>query len=263
MQYAEEEITPEMATAYLGHLALRQRKLRVHRVRQYARDIAAGKWILSTDPIVFDANGDLINGQHRLRAVVLAGKPAKFVVIRGAAPQVFEVLDEVLPRGAHDNAPEDWMRTKKMTAIARAMRDGFRADTLSPGDRATNRELVAFMQQHRKPILFAHDLFRANQAGTSTAQSVAAFARAYYHADVDLLRACAAALQDGFADDRRCSSMLLLRSFLTRAKSRGVGGRAWLTEVYQKTEKALALAIRGDTNPRQLKSTNDELFPLP
>jgi hypothetical protein len=51
---------------YVGQL---NRDVNANRVDGYAKDIAAGKWWFTPDPIVVTDTGEIINGQHRLLAV--------------------------------------------------------------------------------------------------------------------------------------------------------------------------------------------------
>jgi hypothetical protein len=83
-----ETITPEKATEYLNTIN-RQRPLRLKTAKSYAEDMGAGHWLLTHQGIAFDDRGCLIDGQHRLRAVILAGKPVEFMVTRQvpATPQ--------------------------------------------------------------------------------------------------------------------------------------------------------------------------------
>lgn len=84
-----ETITPEMAEEYLQHNEHNPRKTANRRqVESYARDMAARKWFINGEPIVFDANGDLKNGQHRLMAIVKANVPVEMYVVRGVDPGI-------------------------------------------------------------------------------------------------------------------------------------------------------------------------------
>ncbi|MBQ4012249.1 MAG: hypothetical protein II602_06885 [Erysipelotrichales bacterium] len=84
-----ENITPEIADEMLGHNSRNPRKL-INRsvVQKYADDISAGLWELNGDAIVFDEDGFLKNGQHRLFGVIKAGKPIRTVVVRGVPRNV-------------------------------------------------------------------------------------------------------------------------------------------------------------------------------
>ncbi len=59
-----------------------------------ARDMQAGRFLLSGETLVFDREYRLLNGQNRLHAVVLNGDPVEFLVVCGVDPDVFHVMDQ-------------------------------------------------------------------------------------------------------------------------------------------------------------------------
>lgn len=84
-----ELITKEIAIKYLEHNANNPRKKVNHnRVKGYAADMKAGKWSMNGEAIVFDADGNLKDGQHRLMAVVESGVPVLMFVVRGIDPSI-------------------------------------------------------------------------------------------------------------------------------------------------------------------------------
>lgn len=103
-----EKITPRQAENYLAGMAQkdaadnrRNRHTREQRILQYAVDMESGNWVTGV-PIIFNGNGKLIDGQHRLQAVVLYGKPVEFVVVRGADSKAVEVVDTGAERKTAD-----------------------------------------------------------------------------------------------------------------------------------------------------------------
>ncbi|WBV45528.1 ParB/RepB/Spo0J family partition protein [Pseudoroseomonas cervicalis] len=87
-----ETITPEMAEAYLGHNT-RNRKIVAAHVDAIARDIRAGNWMMNAQPICFSRSGRLLNGQHRLSAVIQAGEPIEVPVMRGLPEEAYATYD--------------------------------------------------------------------------------------------------------------------------------------------------------------------------
>lgn len=66
-------VTPEMAVKMLARNE-GNRTISDNTVRAYASDMAAGRWDeYAFNPIIFDINGRLKDGQHRLTAVVRSG----------------------------------------------------------------------------------------------------------------------------------------------------------------------------------------------
>jgi hypothetical protein len=96
-----ETVTPAMARRWLeGNVD--NRRLRETRVVYYARMLTDDEWSLSPDAIAFDDQGVLINGQHRLSAVVVADAPARFIILRGVPAATQEIMDQNLSRSLAD-----------------------------------------------------------------------------------------------------------------------------------------------------------------
>lgn len=87
-----ETITPEMAEQYLGKNT-GNRSYKVKKVAAYARDMAAGEFLVTGESIKFDWTGRLIDGQNRLAAIVNAERPVTTLVVRGLDPVVQMYLD--------------------------------------------------------------------------------------------------------------------------------------------------------------------------
>jgi len=60
-----------------------QRPITESIVQKYANEMRIGNWKLSPEPLIFDVNGDLLDGQHRLEAVCRANKDVPFTVSTG------------------------------------------------------------------------------------------------------------------------------------------------------------------------------------
>lgn len=101
MRLAPEKITPEKAREYLK-MSAGNRRLRKSNIQALARDIKAGKFQETHQGIAFDTNSRLIDGQHRLHAIILANKPVTLLVTRGAMPTSKFVIDNNAPRDACD-----------------------------------------------------------------------------------------------------------------------------------------------------------------
>ncbi len=64
-------------------------------VQRYRLDMASGLWRFAADPIRFDINGNLIDGQHRLTALAaLDDICLPMLVVRGLPPETQKVMDQ-------------------------------------------------------------------------------------------------------------------------------------------------------------------------
>ena len=94
-------VTPAQAQKWLeGNVD--NRNLREQRVIHLSQILQRGEWELTGDAIVFDDQDVLLNGQHRLSAVVVTGIPARFLILRGVPAKVQEVMDQGLSRTLGD-----------------------------------------------------------------------------------------------------------------------------------------------------------------
>ena len=77
------KITPEMAKAFLERNMKNNRRVNHDTVKRYARIMKGGGWNLTHQGIAFDENGELIDGQHRLQAIIIANVPVTMMVTYG------------------------------------------------------------------------------------------------------------------------------------------------------------------------------------
>ncbi|MBV9829007.1 MAG: hypothetical protein JO001_25585 [Alphaproteobacteria bacterium] len=90
---AVETITVERAGEYLAANRGNRNIVQAH-VAAMARDIVNGRWMFNAQPICFSRSGRLLNGQHRLSAVLEAGEPIEVLVMRGLPEEAFETYDK-------------------------------------------------------------------------------------------------------------------------------------------------------------------------
>lgn len=96
-----EKVAPELAEEWLGK-NVHNRNIRERLVAAYARDMAAGAWRLSGEAVKFSRTGALLDGQHRLHAVVRAAVPVEMLIVRGLDPLTQQVMDSGATRTADD-----------------------------------------------------------------------------------------------------------------------------------------------------------------
>ena len=92
----EVVITPESADRILQEHNRPEGNRRVvaNQLSMLSRSILAGDYILTGETIIFDDNGHVINGQHRLTACVEANRPIPALVVIGVSSSAFAVLDQ-------------------------------------------------------------------------------------------------------------------------------------------------------------------------
>lgn len=94
-------VTPEHAERWLGR-NVQNRNLRQSTVDVYARDMLAGNWMMTGEAVKFNRNGRLLDGQHRLAAVVQSGCSIPMLIVSGLADATQNVMDSGVKRTAAD-----------------------------------------------------------------------------------------------------------------------------------------------------------------
>lgn len=100
-QYKVTQITPALAEKWL-HQNTHNRNLRERAVLAYARDMKAGNWSENGEAIKFAKDGTLLDGQHRLQAIVLSGVTVKMLVVTGLDNRSQETMDDGRKRTLSD-----------------------------------------------------------------------------------------------------------------------------------------------------------------
>ena len=96
-------ITPVEAALILDRYNPDNRTLRASMVSVYAEAMTLGHWRSQNgQSIVFDTSGDLMNGQHRLAAIVRAGIPVDIGITLGAQREAMTTIDTGLRRSLGD-----------------------------------------------------------------------------------------------------------------------------------------------------------------
>lgn len=94
----ECRLTPHKASEWLGRNN-RNRSLNMDRANMYARDMVSGNWEYNHEAIAFDGGFMIKDGQHRLKAIQIAGAT---LLVRVEFNHVFNVCDKARPRSNVD-----------------------------------------------------------------------------------------------------------------------------------------------------------------
>jgi hypothetical protein len=96
-----QKITPKRAEEMLAANTA-NRPLSRQLVRSFADAMRRGDWVVTHQGIAFDTNGVLVDGQHRLAAVIESEMPVEFTVFTDVPSDTFDVLDTGRKRNAAD-----------------------------------------------------------------------------------------------------------------------------------------------------------------
>jgi hypothetical protein len=95
-------IGPDLAAEFLSRQHGNQRGLKRKTLQRISQDLVAGRWKLNGEAIIFDSSGSLVDGQHRLKAVVITKTPITSIVVYGVNPSTYTSIDAGSPRSPYD-----------------------------------------------------------------------------------------------------------------------------------------------------------------
>jgi hypothetical protein len=94
-------ITPDLARTWLGDNT-HNRKLRPRRTTASAADMKTGNWPLTGDTVKRAEDDTLIDGQHRLAAIIESGTSQEILVVEGLPRRAQEAVDIGIKRNFSD-----------------------------------------------------------------------------------------------------------------------------------------------------------------
>lgn len=109
-------VTPDVAERLLGINYDKQRNIQPGRVDVYSRDMANGNWnSQASGTIQISSDGKVVDGQHRLLAVIKSGAtiPMKVEFGGGSAEGLFDYIDNTMARTAGQ-----LVKTKNSNAVS-------------------------------------------------------------------------------------------------------------------------------------------------
>jgi hypothetical protein len=148
-----QTITPVRAAEWL-EANTTNRPLSRPVVRSFAEAMRRGDWLVTHQGVAFDVNGVLVDGQHRLAAIIEADQPVEMTVFTDVPEGTFDVLDTGKRRNAADVlAIEGEKNSIMLAAMVRTVwLYHNRPDLNWSGGAAavTNHQIVQTLEQHSK-----------------------------------------------------------------------------------------------------------------
>ena len=166
-------VTPKQAEAWLESSKTKNRHERPDHIRLMAQQMMAGQWEDNGDTVVFDDDGNIFDGHHRLKACVLASVPFDAWVALGAKQTALPTIDNNIPRSIADHlmmtrAEESYSRDMPPAAKLVWLAECGRLDLMGKGSR-----YVLFSAQTCLEVLGQHTGLR--QAVVAAQQSYRQF----------------------------------------------------------------------------------------
>lgn len=253
-------VTPNVAKEFKARMG-KNRNPMASITRKYARDRLSGNWYTTHQGIAFNADGELIDGQHRLESIIDSGVPCYMLVTTGIAREAMKAMDKGAVRTAAHSLQivGHALGSSRAVAIARRMIVG------TGGNRSyqiSDMLLMEFIDLNFDAIDFTitHVIERHCPAVVA-----GCIARAYWHYDsIDLARFCQALCDKvPFNEtEERDRAPALLRQAV--ALSRGKTGAHFAKlALYNKTQEAIKDWMAGKAKSELRGRIKEDLFPLP
>ena len=151
MRSRVQTVTPKKAAEFL-EANTSNRPLSSSVVKGFAEAMTRGDWMVTHQGIAFDVDGVLVDGQHRLAAILEADVPVEMTVFTEVNRGTFDVLDTGKRRNAADVLALDGERS--VTMLAAMVRTVWlyenRPDLSWSGGAAavTNHQIVTTLSAH-------------------------------------------------------------------------------------------------------------------
>lgn len=164
-------VDPEYAALLLeGNDA--NRNLRGRVVNAYARDMSNDRWMTTGETIKVARGGALLDGQHRLSAIIDTGRPQRMLIVRELEPETRNVIDTGAPRtggdalrlaGIGQNNPEALAAAARLWSLWQNGRLTQMSSGMRKDDRVTHSELLEIVTTRPDLALAVTDATRDAQ----------------------------------------------------------------------------------------------------
>lgn len=156
--YEIKEVTPEMAAELLAR-NVNNRKLNDKSVRFYADEMQRGDWQLNGETIKLNSDGNLIDGQHRLSAVVRSGCTVKMEFRGGLNGREMATIDTGKPRSAADVLYMKGLKYTQAQAEAARFIIAYDSNVVVRGrieSKISNERILKFVESNPSLVSHAH-----------------------------------------------------------------------------------------------------------
>lgn len=169
-------VTPKVAAEMLLSNTS-NRNVRPTVVGRYARDMAAGEWTLNGETIKVSETGVILDGQHRLHAVVKAGVAVTMFVVSGLPDSVQPTVDRGLPRNIADafRLRGEINVTELAAAVSQAILLKSPSPTMNGENWPSTSEAIRYLDAHpniRESIHVGDRVRKLNGFAASTAAAL-------------------------------------------------------------------------------------------
>lgn len=152
-------INPKVAEEMLKR-NISNRRLNIEHIRSLSKQMKDGKWLFDGAPIKFSSAGGLLDGQHRLNAIIRSKTSQKFLILTNIDSEAFKVMDTGRKRTSSDILGiKGYENTGGLSAAIKFIlshKKGLNAIKANDTKSITNTEILEFVEKN--PIII--DLYK-------------------------------------------------------------------------------------------------------
>jgi hypothetical protein len=154
-------ISPQDATNWL-RANRNNRPVRKHHIEFLASEITNDNWQVNGQAIVIADDEQVLDGQHRLFAIIEAGKPIKSLVVYGITPDAFKTIDTGAVRTGSDALslyfPQIQIYIVKACATASQWCYRLERGVIRGKQRMSNTDVIGYVEEHLSMLQCAETL---------------------------------------------------------------------------------------------------------
>lgn len=263
------EMSPELATKLLANNPS-NRNVSQGRVYQYATDMLLGTWSTTGQAISVCEDGHLLDGQHRLYAVIKSGVTVPMVLVTGL-PASGE-YDAGRPRSLRDRlvmsgTVEEELATRRAVAVAKlAIECNPPKDGRAGGSVASQRQSVAlWLQQHQDLAEFISEIPDGHRRGSVCSAPIvlAMLSALAVGAPKEDLLAWLDVVGTGYGHGPKDDPAICLRNFLLGSNGKHLARKGYARAGYVKRAQSSIRHYLANDGARKLYEPKDYVYPIP
>ena len=258
------KITPAMAGTMLARVRKPNRPVSAMKDKGYAWAMANKRWGDNRQPIQFDKNGDMVDGQHRCNAIIHSKTSIMMDLVFGVDPAAFDRIDIGKVRQASDIFAIEGIAHYATTAAATRLVLSYDQGKLgggSIGAQPPGYELLSYYYELRKTLDIADSTWIASAFKTDSLAPPSPMQASHYicaRLDHDEADEFFRQVADGIGFKSRSEPGYKLRGKFNQAKKDG--------EIFMRGGAVLGWAITAwniyrDGKKSVLKFDKDQPFP--
>lgn len=256
-----ESINPAKAAVYLatspGNPRWKNRIVSPASVAPMVRDMLSGNWEATSNPIIFDEDGNLLDGHHRLTGVVIAGETdpnieIMFLVLRGEPRTNAAYIDGNTARTAAQRLGISNAAAAVCTIHFQLIGMAGTNDKISPD------ELAGVYEKYKEGILYADSFPYSSPVGTAAFRH-SVFAAKWCGVPDETLRRFAEIVRTGLYDGEKETAAVMIRNAYLKTPRAATVGSTKLAFA-RTVELAISYFVGGVPRKRAFNAPNYAVY---